>query len=64
MNASVQAFHMTKRLERWAKVNLKCQDAAGISAAPPLYYRQRFEENVIDIVVDGADDESKDAAVF
>ena len=60
----LQRWNMTKRLERWAKVNLKCQDAAGISAAPPLYYRQRFEENVIDIVVDGADDESKDAAVF
>ena len=43
----LQVWSVRKRLERFAKIWLRCKPGAGISATPPLDYAQRFTERVV-----------------
>mmetsp|Transcript_13491 Transcript_13491/g.31945 ORF Transcript_13491/g.31945 Transcript_13491/m.31945 type:complete len:268 (+) Transcript_13491:114-917(+) len=51
----LQQWNMAKKLERFAKVFLKCQPADGISACEPVLYCDRFERHVISEVIGGVD---------
>merc|ERR1719461_1455012 len=38
----LQEWDWQKRMERWAKTNLRMKEKDGISCVEPIYYRKRF----------------------
>lgn len=51
----LQRWTVTKRLERYVKIWLKCANGEGISAVPPAEYAKRFTDRVISDVFDSPD---------
>jgi len=45
----LQEYNLQKKLERCAKVYMKCSDSRGISSVPPKKYAQRFKKAMKEI---------------
>ncbi len=50
----LQEWSWSKRIERWIKSTILCQDKHGISVMPPQQYAERFQVRVISQLVDSS----------